>query len=259
MPSIRSLAVASAAILVLTACSGGGASGSEVEQRSSAPANRGEDVNAEQSTLRRELHLRPLSPGDECPRTPGGRRAPRVAITLGDGPAYPVLGMSAPPPRPAGVASLRDDIRRGGWYWHKTLWAVDKRYRGPLLIRGARIDRTGPVRFGIGDVEVGDYQVLSELGMPAEQQVRWRYGASSTLVRGPGCYAFQVDGTNFSDVIVFAATRQARRQSAVRNNHLQVNPTSSAWHGQFPPLNPDVAQAVGVGTRPARQPRRSVR
>ena len=51
---------------------------------------------------------------------------------------------------------------------------------------------------------MGNYQILSELDMPAERQARWRYGASSTLVRGPGCYAFQVDGTNFGDVIVFA-------------------------------------------------------
>lgn len=199
MPSIRSLAVASAAILVVTACSGGRADESEAEQRPSAPTNSEGDVNAEQSTLRREFRLQPLSSGDECPRTPGGRHAPKVAITLGDGPAYPVLGMSEPPPRPAGVVSLRDDIRRGGWYWHKTLWAVDKAYHGPLLIRGARIHRPGLMRFG------SDYEVLRELEMPAERQVRWRYGVSSTLLRGPGCYAFQVDGTNFTDVIVFAA------------------------------------------------------
>lgn len=116
MPSIPSLAVASGAIFIVTACSGGGANGSEVERRSSVPTNPAEEISAEQSTLRRELHLRPLTAGDECPRTPGGRRAPKVAITLGDGPVYPVLGMSAPPPRPAGVASLRDDIRRGRCY-----------------------------------------------------------------------------------------------------------------------------------------------
>jgi hypothetical protein len=201
MGSIRRITVASAAILVVTACSGSGANGSEVERSSSVPTNPGEDINVEQTTLRRELHLPRLFPSDECPRTPGGYRAPKVAITLGDGPAYPVLGMSEPPPREDGVASLRDDIRRGGWYWHKTLWAVDKRYRGSLLIRGARIDRPGPMRFGI------DHGALRELELPAEQQVRWRYGISSTLLRGPGCYAFQVDGTSFSDVIVFAATR----------------------------------------------------
>lgn len=201
MPSIPNLVLASAAIVVMTACSGGGADGSEVERRSSAPTNPVEGVDVEQSTLRRDLHLPPLSSGDECPRTPGGRQAPKVAITLGDGPVYPVLGMSQPPPRPGGVAILRDDIRRHGWYWHKTLWAIDKAYRGPVLIRGARIDRAGPLRFGV------DWEVRHELEMPSEQKPQWRYGPSSTLLRGPGCYAFQVDGTSFSDVIVFAATR----------------------------------------------------
>lgn len=56
------------------------------------------------------------------------------------------------------------------------------------------------MRFGVDD------NVLPELEMPAEQQLRWCYGVSSTLLRGPGCYAFQVDGTTFSDIIVFAAT-----------------------------------------------------
>jgi hypothetical protein len=201
MPPIQSVAIVSASILVATACNGGG------KESSSAPTTSRNDGSVEQAMPAGELRLPHLAPGEECPRTPGGRGAPKVAITLGDGPAYPVLGMSAPPPRAAGVASLRDDIRHGGWYWHKTLWAVDRRYGGPLLVRGARIDRRGPLRFGIGDVEVSDYQVLAELEMPAEQQVRWRYGASSTLVRGPGCYAFQIDGSNFSDIIVFAVTR----------------------------------------------------
>ncbi len=201
MPSIQSLAVASAAILVTVACSGGGADRSEVEQRSSAPTNSMEGVNVEQATLRRDLHLPTLSAGDKCPRTSGGRQAPKVAITLGDGPVYPVLGMSEPPPRPGGVATLSDDIRRGGWYWHKTLWGIDEGYVGPVLIRGARIDRPGLLRFGI------DWKVRRALEMPAEQEPQWRYGPSTTLLRGPGCYAFQVDGTNFSEVIVFAATR----------------------------------------------------
>ncbi len=205
MRSIESLAATAAAVVSLTACSGGGADASEPEPRSEVRTD--SLGKARESSLRRGLRLRPLLPGNECPRTAGGTHAPKVAITLGDGPAYPVLGMSAAPPHPAGVARLHDGIRHAGWYWHKTLWAVDKRYRGPVLIRGARIDPPGPLRFGTGDVAMGSYHVLSELQMPTEQQARWRYGASSTLVRGPGCYAFQVDGTKFSDVIVFAATR----------------------------------------------------
>jgi hypothetical protein len=56
-----------------------------------------------------------------CPRTPGGRKAPKVAITLGDGPAYPVLGMEAPPPARGGVVRLDSDLHRHGVYSHKTL------------------------------------------------------------------------------------------------------------------------------------------
>ena len=32
-----------------------------------------------------------------------------------------------------------------------------------------------------------------------------RYVPSYTRVRGPGCYAYQIDGTTFSRVIVFRA------------------------------------------------------
>jgi hypothetical protein len=32
-----------------------------------------------------------------------------------------------------------------------------------------------------------------------------RYRPSYTRLRGPGCYAYQVDGTSFSRVVVFRA------------------------------------------------------
>jgi len=108
--------------------------------------------------------------------------------------------MEAPPPAPGGVARLRDDVVRAGWRFHKTLWAISPRYRGRLLIRGRRVDGQGRVRF--------------HLGGPLRREIRWlperrpwRYGGTSTLLRGPGCFAFQVDGVDFSDVIVFRATR----------------------------------------------------
>jgi hypothetical protein len=52
-----------------------------------------------------------------------------------------------------------------------------------------------------------DERQLRELEFPAEKSKSWRYGPSFTIVPGPGCYAFQVDGTNFSKVIVFQAAR----------------------------------------------------
>jgi hypothetical protein len=46
---------------------------------------------------------------------------------------------------------------------------------------------------------------VRELEFSAQESDAWRYGPSVTILPGPGCYAFQLDGTSFSDVIVFEA------------------------------------------------------
>jgi hypothetical protein len=144
-----------------------------------------------------------VTPGAACPGTAGGLPSPDVAIALGSGPAYPVLGFEGDhvPSSPKAVVPLYADERKGSVYWHKTLWAVDPAYDGPVLIRGAGLDPPQPMRFGY------DERQLRELEFPAEKSKSWRYGPSFTIVPGPGCYAFQVDGTNFSKVIVFQAAR----------------------------------------------------
>jgi hypothetical protein len=151
--------------------------------------------------LHRPLQLPHVGPGDPCPRTPGGRAAPRVAITLGNGPIYPVLGFSAAPPAPAGVVHLDPRTRERGFYRHKTLWAISARYRGPVLVRGRRIDGPGVLHFW----PVRPYR--RELRFPADPAGRWRYAPTTTLLAGPGCFAFQIDGLGFSRVIVFRAVR----------------------------------------------------
>lgn len=74
-------------------------------------------------------------PRGDCPRTSGGRRAKGVAIALGHGPAYPVLGMQAAPSATLGVAVLNDDIQRRGVFLHKTLWAVSPRAHSDIVVR----------------------------------------------------------------------------------------------------------------------------
>lgn len=153
---------------------------------------------AAQAGLRRELRLSDVAPMG-CPRTKGGRPNPAIAIALGPGPVYPVMGMEAPPPSPRGVVDLREEELRGDRYWRKTLWAVAPTYSGPVLIRGGGIDPDSEVHFAYDD------NVLTELTMRQESGKKWRYGPSLTVLPGPGCYAFQVDGTSFSIVIVFEA------------------------------------------------------
>lgn len=142
---------------------------------------------------RRPLALAAISAGTRCPRSRASDVVPAVASPLGRGPAYASVGS------PGGVAPLRDDLVRAGWYLHKVLWAVSKRYGGPVLIRGRRLDTRGPLRFGTGK--------SSELRVPSLDRGvrRWRYAPSYAALRGPGCYAFRVDGTSFRSVIVFEA------------------------------------------------------
>jgi hypothetical protein len=162
------------------------------------------------SELHRPLDLPTVASGAPCPRTPGGRPSPEVAIALGSGPAYPVLGFEGNrvPPSPKAVVSLYANERKGNAYWHKTLWAVAPDYDGPVLIRGAGIDPPQALRFVEPSSTVGGSERdVRELEMRAERSDSWRYGPSLTILPGPGCYAFQVDGTNFSSVIVFEADR----------------------------------------------------
>jgi hypothetical protein len=192
-------------VLVLPlGCSFGGGSEPTSDRRDAQASAEGFEAV---QRLHRPLRVPRIEAGARCPRTRGGRPNPRIAIALGDGPAYPVMGMAAPPPSPAGVADLSDDERRNGWYLHKTLWAVSRVYSGPVLIRARQVDGSRPVRFAIDGGTA-----LAELTFSAERRPHWRFGVSDTLLRSPGCYAFQVDGSTFSDVIVFEAVRDGKRR-----------------------------------------------
>jgi hypothetical protein len=156
--------------------------------------------------LRRPLDLPELEPGDPCPTSESRHVAAGVAAGLGSGPVYPigigsdgVLTFQYPPAKDSQWAG-------SGWGGSKVLWAASARYRGPILIRGGRLDRRGGLRF---DGEGGS--LSKELRLPANKTWAmhagspkgWRYFPSQTRLQASGCYAYQVDGTNFSRVIVF--------------------------------------------------------
>lgn len=143
-----------------------------------------------------------------CPRTPGGRRAKGVGIALGPGPAYPVLGMLAAPPAAGGVAVLADDIQVGDAYLHKTLWAVRPGERSELAVRAESLSTGRPVDFFEGpepqnaaDLREGTRAALRL----ARRAGRWAYAPTTTVLPGPGCYAFGVRGPGLDQRIVFRA------------------------------------------------------
>jgi hypothetical protein len=70
-----------------------------------------------------------------------------------------------------------------------------------VLIRGRQLGGSHAVGFGEGHIPNDELQLLSAPSSAAGAR-EW---PSFTRVRGSGCYAYQVDGTSFSTVIVFRA------------------------------------------------------
>jgi hypothetical protein len=147
------------------------------------------------------------TPARGCPRTPGGRKAPKVAISLGDGPAYPVLGMTAPPPARGGVASLDSDLHMHGFIAHKTLWAMSPTASSDLVVRARKLRSRQPVRFLYGSRTPTVRRTL-RLPQPGRQ---WSYTVTSTLLPGAGCYVFHVLGRGVHEHIVFEAVTRPPR------------------------------------------------
>jgi hypothetical protein len=81
---------------------------------------------------------------------------------------------------------------------------VPATYAGPLLIRGAMLGG-GAIGFGTGAVPYDELQLL-DAGQGAPRVVGGgRAWITYTRVRSGGCYAYQVDGTTFSEIVVFRA------------------------------------------------------
>jgi hypothetical protein len=152
--------------------------------------------------LHRPLRIPHIAVGSRCPLSDVSHPSPGRGISLGRGPAYPVgLGRGrtlffAYPVPPSQLWFPSD------WSGNKVLWIVAPRYRGPLLIRGRQLDGPNLVRFDRGSLPP------VELRLPAsgvEFADGFRDRPSFTRLRAAGCYAWQIDGTTFSRVVVFRA------------------------------------------------------
>ncbi len=122
-----------------------------------------------------------------------------VGRGFGEGPAYPIFGgestsdailrFAYPPPASTVFAGSI-------WSGQKVLWFVLPEAQGPILVRGRQLDGPHEVRFELG--------TLPPREMYFGPRVR-RDRPSFTRLRAPGCYAYQVDGDGFTDLIVFRA------------------------------------------------------
>jgi hypothetical protein len=197
--------------------------------RSPAPADRGSvtvvpsptagdlclplsDCAAEKvvAPLRRPLHLPKLTAGEACPVSTtrelpqgGGFTGPITAT--GPGPVY----MANPSTISFDYPPTGDSSYQGSnWGGQKVIWAIDSSYLGPLLLRGARLDGPQELRFDhyLDAYGAGDGNgAFPELAYPAQEVKSLRTPPSAVRMQAAGCYAIQVDGTSFSEIIVFRA------------------------------------------------------
>ena len=166
-------------------------------------------------SLRRPLRIPVLEPGAACPvsaRNPrgslgviarGGGRLP----AWGRGPAYPLLIGPAGPQQPQPLAVLQLPPPEGfgvDWGVTKAVWFTSRAYGGRILVRGRQLDGPNEVRFEDGQpgfTPHGRLNPVHELRLQGDATGH----ASTTRLRAPGCYAYQLDGATFSRLIVFRA------------------------------------------------------
>ena len=144
--------------------------------------------------LARPLKLATVPPGSACPVTGTANRDVGIGNPRGRGPFY--LGGGMP---------------QGNFPWNKTVWVLVDGAHGPILFRGGRLDGTGSLRFSGSPADPSDRGLtLSSAGgvsatfyerMLGEGDGEGFYVYPATA----GCYALQVDGASFEDVIVIPA------------------------------------------------------
>jgi hypothetical protein len=157
------------------------------------------------STLHRPLAL-PIATAGSCPSSPVVRIKPVGGGFSGHG-AWPARGRGpvfvVAEPASRFVPLRPRDKNAQGWYGLKTILVVSPSYRGPLLVRTEQLVGTGGIGFGPSGE---DAPTLSELQLDEPTNgIDWRSWPTVTLVRSSGCFAYQVDGTTFTEVIVFKA------------------------------------------------------
>jgi hypothetical protein len=152
--------------------------------------------------LRRPLRI----PADasECPKT-HGRPANSLstqfgyAFALGRGPVYPVPATDPiyEPNEPEGAIHA-EPSSPAGWFGYKVLWIAPPHYQGRILVRGAHVGDGLELRF-----EADTDLLATELRLSAaHEETRWHNWPTTSKVREAGCYAYQIDTEDFTEVVV---------------------------------------------------------
>ncbi len=126
---------------------------------------------------------------------------------IGEGPVYSLFYLL--------TVSVNGNVDRAqnGWHWNKVVWARDPQYEGPIVIRGRQLDGPATLRFQWKkDGDPSPDLAHASLHVPpyspgisrlTDGSGRWEEMMTWVVVRAPGCYGVQIDGEDFSTVIIF--------------------------------------------------------
>lgn len=142
----------------------------------------GRCTGAVPAALQRPLRL-PAPDGGPCPVTvhPDGPLVPSTSTQVGF-----------------------QSITGSAWPAAEVTWRAGPAYTGPVLIRGGEIGG-GPLGFGEGRTPYDALELLDSGRVAPSVPGGGRAWVTYTRVRSSGCFAYQVDGSNFSEQIVFRA------------------------------------------------------
>jgi hypothetical protein len=185
------LAATAASLLILPACLGG------QEHAATAPST-SREAGPTSTKLGRPVHFPRVVHGS-CPASRGRYvTTPTVkGIALGNGPVRVFINNAGDLRQ--GRAHLAS-TRFPNWLALKTHFFSSPDYQEAFLVRTKRLDRGGPIALGARPTDATS--VLVPSGPAANGQEGWREFPYSTFVKSPGCYAWQVDGLTFSEIIV---------------------------------------------------------
>ncbi len=150
----------------------------------------------------RPLHIPRIEAGSPCPTTPVKRVDAKFGLAQGNGPAYATIGADKITSHAifyyVDAEHFGTDAQANkGWGGQKVLWFINPSYRGLVLIRGRQLDGSHEVRFN-----QLDRQLLLDSSFGGTP---WFNMPTYTRLQAPGCYAYQVDGIEFSYLIIFQA------------------------------------------------------
>ncbi|HEV2659689.1 MAG TPA: hypothetical protein VGU68_03770 [Ktedonobacteraceae bacterium] len=221
-------------LMLLAGCASNGSSGTSVDSAGTATTSSSSQASKATSTTtntasvatsaatsapastsdlaNKPLHLPSVAAGAACPVSQiRSGVVPGRQYALGNGPVYLVVTNPTPTIQYTVAPFIGDTSSELGG--SRSIWAINPNYQGTVLIRGQQLGGNNPLRFNGGLDQVnsnsqGTEPILNDLRLNGQQgqNSSWSSFVTFTRMQAPGCYGVQVDGQNFSEVIVFQAS-----------------------------------------------------